>query len=306
MAWFEAHQTMARHPKTLKLARLIKKDRRYAVGLLHDLFSWALDCAQKDGTLPGMTADDIAAALDFTGKTGLSVVDALIESGYVEKDEPGLYRVHDWYDYAGKFIDKREADRARKRQGTAQEFQRNSNGIPTEEQRNERGIPIATVPNLTVPCIEEELEDARARAREEGPKTIWEASAGLALVMNTYLDKINPTPSQTCIDTLKAYTESLSAPVVVHAIEIALDDRKGTWTYIQAILQRYEKEGLRNMEAVKRSEEDHEARKAAREAAKQSQAPPATSRRPLTAAEAAARKPKTIDWDALRGAIEKI
>lgn len=302
MAWFEAHQTMARHPKTLKLARLIKKDRRYAVGLLHDLFSWALDCAQKDGTLPGMTADDIAAALDFTGKTGLSVVEALVESGYVEEDEPGLYRVHDWYDYAGKLAEQREA--TKRRQQAFRKRGRNADVTVTSPLHNAdvTALPYPTVPNH----IEEELEDARARVREEGGKAIWEASAGLALVMNTYLDKINPTPSQTCIDTLKAYTESLSAPVVVHAIEIALDDRKGTWTYIQAILQRYEKEGLRSMEAVKRSEEDHEARKAAREAAKQSAAPPATSRRPLTAAEAAARPPAKVDWEKIESGIAKI
>ena len=62
--WFEAHETMARHPKTLKLARLLKVDRRYAVGLLHDLFSWGLTAAEKDGALRGMEAVDIASALD--------------------------------------------------------------------------------------------------------------------------------------------------------------------------------------------------------------------------------------------------
>ena len=64
MAWFEAHDTMARHPKTLKLARLLNADRRYAVGLLHDLFSWGLYSADKEGRLPGLTAADIAQALD--------------------------------------------------------------------------------------------------------------------------------------------------------------------------------------------------------------------------------------------------
>ena len=49
MAWFEAHETLARHPKTLKLARHLKAERRYAVGLLYDLFSWGLTAADKDG-----------------------------------------------------------------------------------------------------------------------------------------------------------------------------------------------------------------------------------------------------------------
>jgi hypothetical protein len=115
MAWYEAHQTLAKHPKTLKLARLLKVDRRYAVGLLHDLFSWALDSAKSDGTLPGMAEEDIAAALDFTGKKGYAVVDALLESGYLEYDS--AFRIHDWHDYAGKISERRAADKERKRAG---------------------------------------------------------------------------------------------------------------------------------------------------------------------------------------------
>ena len=120
MAWYEAHQTMARHPKTLKLARLVKADRRYAVGLLHDLFCWGLDAAGKYGELTGMTKEDIAAALDIPGKRGIQAVDALVESGYLEVDLPmsdalaggrPCYRIHDWYDYAGKLMDRREADK---------------------------------------------------------------------------------------------------------------------------------------------------------------------------------------------------
>jgi len=114
MAWYEAHQTMARHPKTLKLARLLNVDRRYAVGLLHDLFSWALDSAKSNGELPDMTAQDIAAALDFSGKKGEAAVAALNASGYLDNVD-GVYYVHDWHDYAGKLADRRAADKERKR-----------------------------------------------------------------------------------------------------------------------------------------------------------------------------------------------
>ena len=111
--WFEAHETMSKHPKTLKLARLLNVDRRYAVGLLHDLFSWGLTAADKDGALRGMEAADIASALDAPVKRGKAIVAALEESGYLEK-RGDTYCIHDWYDYAGKLMDKREADRRRK------------------------------------------------------------------------------------------------------------------------------------------------------------------------------------------------
>ena len=113
MAWFEAHETMAKHPKTLKLARLLGVDRRYAVGLLHDLFSWGLSAAGKYGELRDMTAEDIAAALDLPKRKGLTAVQALTDSGYLEFDGT-LYAIHDWYNYTGKLMDRREQDAKRK------------------------------------------------------------------------------------------------------------------------------------------------------------------------------------------------
>lgn len=110
MAWFEAHDTMARHPKTLKLARLLGQDRRWTVGLLHDLFSWGLYAAGKNGELAGMTAPDIAQALDYSVKKAEAVVSALVEAGYLEQTPDG-YAIHDWYDYAGKLYDSREKNR---------------------------------------------------------------------------------------------------------------------------------------------------------------------------------------------------
>ena len=139
--WYEAHDSMAKHPKTLKLARLLKVKRREAVGLLHDLFSWALYAADKYGRLNGLERGDIAAALEMTGKAGDRTVDALVDAGYLELSD-GLYSVHDWYDYAGKFSDERERDRARKRDRTRKkmaqddgkrpEVRENSTGHPTE------------------------------------------------------------------------------------------------------------------------------------------------------------------------------
>ena len=115
MAWFECHQTLARHPKTLKLAMLLGCDRRYAVGLLVDLFSWGLDAAGIYGALPDVSADAIAMALDLTGKKGSAAVDALVQAGYLERNSDGGYAIHDWNDYAGKLVAARIKDKERKR-----------------------------------------------------------------------------------------------------------------------------------------------------------------------------------------------
>ena len=52
--------------------------------------------------------------------------------------------------------------------------------------------------------------------------------------------------------------------MVIHACEIAVDERKPSWSYILGILQRYEREGLTSMEAVLQAEADYNARKEAR------------------------------------------
>lgn len=98
----------------------------------------------------------------------------------------------------------------------------------------------------------------RAPALEEQPE---EPPNDLARVMNFYLDKINSTPSTACIDLLKSYSDSLGADVVIHACEIAMDERKISWSYIHGILQRYESAGLRTLDAILQEEAEYARRK---------------------------------------------
>ncbi len=93
----------------------------------------------------------------------------------------------------------------------------------------------------------------------------------LSRVMNFYLDRVNATPSPMCIDELKQYTATLGADVVLHALGIALDERKTGWSYIRGILSRYERDGLKNMEAVLQAEQQFKAKK---ETQKQKQGEP--------------------------------
>ena len=108
--WFEAHDSLPRHPKTLKLARLLSLNQLEAVGLLWLLFDWGLIAAKKDGSLKGMEPQDIAMALGYPEKKADKLVSALVDAGYLEFND-GTYAIHDWYDYAGKLMDRREADR---------------------------------------------------------------------------------------------------------------------------------------------------------------------------------------------------
>lgn len=82
----------------------------------------------------------------------------------------------------------------------------------------------------------------------------------LGRVMTYFLDKLNPMPPSIAVEGLKNYTASLGADVVIHAMEICLGEKKTSWSYLRRILMRYESEGLRSMEAVHFSEQEHDAR----------------------------------------------
>lgn len=86
----------------------------------------------------------------------------------------------------------------------------------------------------------------------------------LGRVMCFYLDKINPTPAAIALSGLKDYTAALGADVVLHAMQIAVDERKVSWSYLRGILSRYQREGLRDIGAVLLSEQRFEDGKAAK------------------------------------------
>lgn len=70
---------------------------------------------------------------------------------------------------------------------------------------------------------------------------------GLGRVMDTYMDKICPTPSQTSMDELKAYVETMGAEVCLRAINDAIDSGpdKTNWRFIHWKLQNWQSLGVR-------------------------------------------------------------
>ena len=90
--------------------------------------------------------------------------------------------------------------------------------------------------------------------------------AALSSVLSHYQDCITPTPPSTVAQLLIAYTDELGADVVIHAIDEAVNQRKLTWSYIQAILQRYSREGLNTLAMVEADELAKSRRKAGKQA----------------------------------------
>ena len=110
--WIESHQQLANHPKLKRLARLLGVSKQAAIGYLHLLWWWALDYAPRGQVIPPFDTEDVADAMEFDGDPE-KVVDALISAGFLDIEDSSI-TIHDWHDYAGKLLDKRESDRIRK------------------------------------------------------------------------------------------------------------------------------------------------------------------------------------------------
>lgn len=89
--------------------------------------------------------------------------------------------------------------------------------------------------------------------------------AALSAVLSHYQDCITPTPPSTVAQLLIAYTDELGPDVVNHAIDEAVNQRKLTWGYIQAILQRYSREGLDTLAKVEADERAKSQRKSGKQ-----------------------------------------
>ena len=159
--WIELHQEMPRHPNTLALAQALKISRREAVGMLIDLWTWGLNCADETGHLRGITNEGIAMALDWSGRQAAKLVNALVDCGWID-GENGNYSLHDWADYTSRLSDKRkDADRkreARKRAKQADESPENPQNVRGQSADSPRKNTVnpragITKPNQTKPYI---------------------------------------------------------------------------------------------------------------------------------------------------------
>jgi hypothetical protein len=159
MAWIESHQELREHPKTKRLCRALTLSRREAVGLLHFLWWWSYDYA-ADGDLSVFTDEDIADAVDWENDPG-ELVAALTSCGFLTDDR----QIHDWEDFAQKWIERRRADRERKAAARRkpEDIQETSDGSPPEIH----SLSGVTGPNLTIPDLTNTGPDQEPQVPDE-------------------------------------------------------------------------------------------------------------------------------------------
>lgn len=117
MAWIELHQAIWTHRKTVMLAAELGIPEIYAAAHMIHLWCWALDNA-PEGDLSGLSARVIAFGAGWPGDPE-AFVQAAVRAGFLDRNDSGELRIHDWDDYAGRLIEiqarKRETTRERQR-----------------------------------------------------------------------------------------------------------------------------------------------------------------------------------------------
>lgn len=137
MAWIKVDQTLFDHRKITRLATMLDVDEMQAVGHVVSLWAWAIDNAQ-DGILSTKTKtglipfDDrqLAKAARWRGQMNDSkFVDCLVFSGFIDDDFDGHRTLHDWDEWAGALVKKRNDDRTRMQNLRKEAAERKSRGV---------------------------------------------------------------------------------------------------------------------------------------------------------------------------------
>ena len=153
MAWIELHQAVWTHRKIFELASLLGIDETYAAAHAIRLWTWALDNA-PDGDLSALSDRVIAFGAGWRKKP-TDFVEAMVEAGLLDRadhgdDGPRSLLVHDWDEYAGRLLERRQkdADRKRNSRGRPKDVQGTSDGTATGVRRTG---PDPTGPDRTGP-----------------------------------------------------------------------------------------------------------------------------------------------------------
>ena len=114
-------------------------------------------------------------------------------------------------------------------------------------------VPVPVPVPATVTVSTAGAVDNNAPAAADSESALRDPA--IAKVMSVYMDRINPTPSQICVDELSGFARELGAEVCIHAMSVALDEKKTQWSYIRAILRGYRDDGVRCLADIQTREE---------------------------------------------------
>jgi DnaD/phage-associated family protein len=173
---------------------------------------------------------------------------------------------------ADKEIAKRDAHCQKQRENINKRWNNNGNtdAIPryTENSGGGEYQGITTVIPLENENVVVDKRDIENYDEKVGTGTKGTGVPGenpeLGKVMTLYMDKVCASPSSGSMQELIAYTGTMGADVVCHAVNIAVDAGKRSWSYVRGILRSYAAAGVKSLDAVQRMEQEHDRQAAAK------------------------------------------
>ena len=255
----------------MRLKNLLRLRTSQAVGHLGCFWLWALDNA-PDGNLNGTSAREIAEAAEFSPRRAEEFVEALTAAGFLERDGQGL-RIHDWEEYGGRLNEERRRSAQRQRR-----------------YRDSRRLPCDSNGNVTVQekSREEETREEETRALSSsggGDDAGADAQVREFLLERGLLPEEYLGADQALLDACRTLTEQLfqrlagrqptqldqarvfcavtvcgdggarvdgdRRDLLCYAFEqAAAAGRGGQWPYIEGVLGRLHRRGIRDLRAA--------------------------------------------------------
>lgn len=255
-------ETLIDHPKTTRLARALRINRLQIIGHLTCLWNWAMKNA-LDGDLSRVSDRDISDAARFTDPDDFEeeadqaagrFVAAMIECrahedghGFLEQHPDGSIHIHDWAEYGGRLLVKRQ-----------------SNAQRAQRHRAKRANEPESEP---ISCdVTETSHDSNANVTRTSRVTLTERSEAERSRAEQSIEEILPNGRRTREDTQQPrgiYSPELPLPLGVQdfiarhggadaqrweeELRLDLDGREIAGppsAYMLAILKRFEREGL--------------------------------------------------------------
>lgn len=219
MAWIQVHQQIKDHRKLLSAADELEIEPAHMLGLLVSFWLWALDNTPS-GSLEGISSRMIARAAQWDGDPD-EFVNAMENAGLLDEEKPGVLTIHDWYEYAGKLIDQREAEKIRSRRRRAASGTESAAkskptaGRPPDDRKKTGGIVDQTIVNQSkedigdIPHTPKTATDAKPDAQERRFDEFWQQ----------YPKKVGKKAAQTAWKRLKPDADLHDR--IMHAVALA-------------------------------------------------------------------------------------
>lgn len=101
MLWIESHADLENHPKVFDLTASMGWTLDQTIGKLHRFWWWCARYA-PDGDLKKHNDNRIASSMGVAIEDSKRLIEAMVASCWIDR-EP-YFRVHDWWDYFGPFL----------------------------------------------------------------------------------------------------------------------------------------------------------------------------------------------------------